>query len=1020
MHNNVISLVYYITAVICIVLFVYMLTENSLSKEKRVITAVAFTTMICSFSDSQFLISDNRFLAVLYSAITVSSFLFSCVSLLYFVILNIYSELNKKLELLLKSLYTISILYLPVFFIFYINRHKNVSLPEFKEYLWNISKEPSLVKIMIFPIAGIIFLISLKIILKCRERDFLINIKKKMDYYSTAIMILISGVIIDVSMTVFYTGLKLHILPLIITVLTAYQIILYAGERHFVSKREYSHNVYIVDSVLKKGIYCSVSGIIGIISAIFYGVELLFNSHFAIKNAIYTLISIAISILVVFIQTKVKREVVSDALSNILWAMLIPIIVDSFTESSAVTVWTMVVVFMLISCIFISKRFIVLFGLTGLASFIIMAINNPKSIILFTTQDHLFRILIFLIITAIIITIHSIFVRRLYEINKQEFFQMAVVNISKGLIASVDKDIDARLNESLSDIMNFTDSDRVFVYRFSEDKSLLNLLHFSEKDKSCHVSLEPQINSYDLSEKFRFLVKDNIILFDQSVIQEYQYLRLNSKSSIYIPMKDKDRVIGMLVLQSLKAGHYKNFDKKLLRLLSDMLSNALISNENDKLLVHNSVYDTLTQLRNRSSFTEILNYRIGRAAEDQQITIVFIDLDSFKEINDLLGHDFGDKILVEVSKRFIELIGKDAVISRFGGDEFLLMFNDLDSREEIGNKLNAIMSAFVNPVMVGKNEVHITMSCGIAIYPQDGNDAVTLISNADIAMNQAKQEGKNRYVFCSESMKGKIKRRAILTDSLRKALDNSEFKVVYQPQVDAKTHKIRAAEALLRWTPKDSDEIGNFVSPGEFIPILEETGMILDVGRFVMEESIKMLSTLSQMGVNSFMIAVNMSTMQFKDLSFVNFIDEKLKKYDVRPDQIDVEVTEGAYGDEYTNVSFLLGELQTLGAKVSIDDFGTGYSNMSRLSHISIDKIKIDISFVRGIGINFKDEGIIKTIIKLSQSLDCVTLAEGVETEEQLEFLKDNGCQLIQGYYFYKPLSSDEFLSLITEKFKIK
>ena len=1020
MHNNVISLVYYITAVICLIFFVYMLTENSLTKEKRVITTIAFTTMVCSFFDSQFLISGNRFLAVLYSAITVSSFLISCVSLLYFFILTIHSEFNKKLELLLKTLYAISILYLPIFFIFYINRHKDVSLSEFKEYLWNISKESSLIKIIIFPLVGIIFGLSLKIVLKCRERDFLINTKKKMDYYSTAIMILISGVIIDASMTVFYAGLKLHILPLIITAFTAYRIILYAGERHFTNKRESTHDVYIVDSVLKKGIYCLVSGIIGLIAAIFYELQMLFNPNFPLKNVIYTLISITISILVIFVQTKIKHEVISDIISNVLWAMLIPIITDSFIEKSAITGWIMVIIFMLISCIFISRRFIILFGVIGLASFIIVAIRNPRNIILFRGQDHLFRMLIFLIVTAIIIIIHSIFVRRLYEINKQEFFQMAVVNISKGLIVSADKDIDDRLNEALSDIMNFTASDRVFVYRFSEDKSILNLFYFAEKDKSYHVSLEPQISSYDLSEKFKFFVKDNIITFDQSVVQEYQYLRLNSVSSIYIPMKDKDSVIGMLVLQSAKAGHYKNFDKKLLRLLSDMLSNALISNENDKLLIHNSVYDTLTQLRNRSSFTEILNYRIERAVDGQQITIVFIDLDSFKEINDLLGHDFGDKILVEVSKRFTELLGKDAVISRFGGDEFLLMFNDLDSRDEIGNKLNAIMSAFVTPVMVGNNEVHISMSCGIAIYPNDGNDAVTLISNADIAMNQAKQEGKNRYVFCSESMKGKIRRRAILTESLRKALDNSEFKVVYQPQVDAKTHKIRAAEALLRWVPKDSDEIGNFVSPGEFIPILEETGMILDVGRFVMEESIKMLSTLSQMGVNSFMIAVNMSTMQFKDLSFVNFIDEKLKKYDVRPDQIDVEVTEGAYGDEYTNVSFLLGELQNLGAKVSIDDFGTGYSNMSRLSHISIDKIKIDISFVRGIGINFKDEGIIKTIIKLSQSLGCVTLAEGVETEEQLEFLKDNGCQLIQGYYFYKPLSSDEFLSIITEKFNIK
>lgn len=1020
MQNNVISLVYYITAVICLTFFIYMLTDNSLTKDKKIFSVLIFAGMACCYSSSQFLISGDRFSAVLYSSITLSALLVSCVALLHFFMINIYSAINGKVKFLLSVFYIISILYLPAFFMFYINLYKNLSFLEFKEYLWNVSREASTLKIVAFPMVLVILITSLVLIIRGRERDFLINEKKKMDHYFVTVIALIVATIVDFCIRLIFIEPILPVLTLTMMVFVIYQLCLYGYGRYLAGKKEIVYNVYIVDTVFKNQLYCVVSCLIGIISATLYGIQIIFNGKIELKYAICNLSCVVISICVTFAQTKIKNENISDIISNILWAALIPIIIYGFLGKSAITIGMIPIIFMLIGCVFITKRFIVIFGVTGVLSFIAIAIMNPRNVILFKMQDHIFRIVVLIGVCIIIMFIHLIFVKRLYEVNKHELFQMAIVNISSGLIASVDKDIDDRFKEAIEDIMEFTDSVRVFVYRFSEDQNTLNLVCYSEKDKSYRLEVESRINSYDLSEKYRYLVKDNIITFDHAKIEEYQYLRMNSVSSIYIPMRDKEKVIGVLILQSLQSGHYMNFDKKLLRLLSDMLSNALTSAENDRLLAHNSVYDTLTQLRNRAGFTEMLNYRIERIGDGQQLTVVFIDLDAFKEINDLQGHDFGDKILVEVSRRFTELLGKDAIVSRFGGDEFLLMFNDFDNEEEIGNKLNALMSSFLNPIIIDKNEVHLTMSCGIAIYPKDGNDAVTLISNADMAMNQAKQNGKNRYVFCSEDMKDKIKRRAFLTESLRKALDNSEFKVVYQPQVDAKTHKIRAAEALLRWFPKDSEELGKFVSPGEFIPILEETGLILEVGRFVMEESIKLLHTLSQIGVNSFMIAVNMSTTQFKDLSFVNFIDEKLKKYDVRPDQIDVEVTEGAYGDEYSNISFLLGELQNLGVKVSIDDFGTGYSNMSRLSHISIDKIKIDMSFVRGIGINFKDEGIIKTIIKLTQSLGCVTLAEGVETEEQLNFLAENGCQLIQGYYFYKPLPADEFLSVIKNEFNIK
>lgn len=1016
MLDNIFSMFYYTLFVLCLLLSVYMISDNALSNDKRVFNITACFVTLCAFANFQFMISMTRIYAIVTLSVAVTSLLISCVSLFHFFIIKNHAYINKSTHIILAILYIISALSFPAFYFQYINAYKNLDFIQLRGKLCNIGADVTLLKILIMVVVLLTAILSFLTVLKAKHDTFLVNAQKSLKMYLSFIVIWITAAAIDFLGRMFDLNLPLPVLIISLMAFVVYQATLYLMNRYMKNKRETSNEIYIVDLLPKRRFYCLISAFILVFPAMFYQVNIMITNEYDFSGGIIKIICVFIGASVIIVQNRIQNEYLADMISNVLWAVTIPLILRSTYYNSGVIAWVLPLVFMFISCIFIPKKYIVIFAVTGVISYIIMAVVRPRNVILFTIKYHIFRILVFVILTTIVLIIHSIFVRRLREVKRHEYFQMAIVNISKGLLVSADKDIEDRLKEALDYIRGFTESVRVFVYRFNEQQSVINLFSFSAQENHTDVRPNRTVKMFELSDKFKYILKDNIITFDHSKDDEYQLLKLDSVSSIYVPMKDKDRVDGMLVLQSLEPKHFDNLDKNLLRLLSDMLNNALRSAENDKLIAHNSIYDSLTQLPNRACFTDMLNYKIERAGDDQKLTVVFIDLDAFQEINDLMGHDYGDKILIEVSKRFTNILGKEAIVSRFGGDEFLLLFNDFSDTDEIENTIDSLMATFLDPIEVDNNEVHITMSCGIAIYPQDGVDGVTLIRNADMAMNQAKAAGKNRFLFCSDDMRDNIKRKALLTEHLRRALDNNEFRMVFQPQVDAKTHRIRGAEALLRWFPSDDSELGGFVSPGEFIPILEETDLIIDVGRFVIDESIKMLSKTNSLGSFDITMAMNMSTEQFKDFGLANYISERIERYGVRNNQIDIEVTEGAYGDGYSNIKFIVNELEKLGVKISIDDFGTGYSNMSRLSHMAIDKIKIDISYVRGIGKNKKDEGIIKTIIALANSLGCTTLAEGVETDEQLEFLTVNGCELIQGYYFYKPLSADEFIETIKKE----
>ena len=433
--------------------------------------------------------------------------------------------------------------------------------------------------------------------------------------------------------------------------------------------------------------------------------------------------------------------------------------------------------------------------------------------------------------------------------------------------------------------------------------------------------------------------------------------------------------------------------------------------ESEKKLYYMAYYDSLTGIHNKDWFIDNLKRTIEIANNNKMLGIIFADMDSFKAVNDTMGHSAGDIVLQQISSRLSSCIRPGDAIARFGGDEFLIMISNLNSIEELYEITDKIMNKFKNPVLVQEKEHFVTTSLGVSVYPTDGLDSETLIKNADIAMYLAKNQGKNKCIYCSTDIKNDTIMKMKLTNNLYRALEKNELFLHFQPQVKADTKEIIGFEALLRW---NNDEYG-IVTPNVFIPMAEQTGMIMPIGLWVLQTACEQLQSFQRLYNKNLTMSVNLSLEQLRDNDIVDKFSKIIKDTGVNINNIQVEITESIAFNEDTHVLERVKELKELGISVSIDDFGTGFSSLSRLKTFPIDLLKIDIDFVSGISSGSeKDMAIIKSIIQISENLKIDILAEGVETEEQYEYLKDNGCGIIQGYYFYKPMAASDIERLLS------
>ena len=427
-------------------------------------------------------------------------------------------------------------------------------------------------------------------------------------------------------------------------------------------------------------------------------------------------------------------------------------------------------------------------------------------------------------------------------------------------------------------------------------------------------------------------------------------------------------------------------------------------------MTHSAQHDFLTGMPNRM----LLNDRVSQAIawaqrHSKKVAVLFLDLDGFKHINDSLGHPTGDKLLQSVAKRLVDCVRGSDTVSRPGGDEFVVLLTEVGQSEDAAITARRMLQTVAEAHCIDQHDLHVTTSIGLSVFPDDGSDAETLIKNADTAMYQAKENGRQSYQFFKPAMNVRAVERQSIEESLRRALERGEFVVHYQPKVNLSTGQISGAEALIRW----KHPVRGLVPPGDFIPIAEDCGLIVPIGNWVLREACKQACTWVKEGLPLITMAVNISALQFRDEGFLDGVFRILREECLDPKLLELELTESVLMKRAESTQAILKTLRASGVQMAVDDFGTGYSSLSYLRKFPIDALKIDQSFIRQITTAPDETTIVTAVISMGRSLKLRVVAEGVETQEELAFLQARQCDEAQGYYFSRPVLPEQFAKLL-------
>lgn len=442
-----------------------------------------------------------------------------------------------------------------------------------------------------------------------------------------------------------------------------------------------------------------------------------------------------------------------------------------------------------------------------------------------------------------------------------------------------------------------------------------------------------------------------------------------------------------------------------------LLTDITETKRNERAMERLAFYDTLTDLGNRRLFNERLAHAVERSRrEDSRGALLYLDLDQFKRVNDTLGHDCGDQLLREVGARLLNCVRTVDTVARTGGDEFCILLEHIDGPRAASEVARRVFEVLKLPIRVAGQDIEVTTSIGITLIPEDGTDPKHLLKNADLAMYRAKEQGRNNHQYYSESLNEHVSQRLRTEQALRHALERSEFRMVYQPLRKPGSRRLVGFESLLRWVHPTLGTLG----PGEFIGIAEESGLIIDIGRWIIGQVCADGTALMRAAGHALTIAINVSPRQFRDASFVQAVEAAIAETGIDPACLMVEITETTFMHDIETTSAMVHRLAELGVRIAIDDFGTGYSSLNYLRKFPITTVKVDRSFVRDIPSNSDDCAITAAVIAMAHRLNVTVVAEGVETEAQRAFLLEHGCDTAQGYLFGRPAPLDIALAEAT------
>lgn len=855
--------------------------------------------------------------------------------------------------------------------------------------------------------------ISVYLILKWKEAILEKDIIKQVNHLIVAILGTFSiGFVIDLFGGYLFETPIVEIGPLIILWPIA---IMYftAGKYNVFSADVVEVRENIISEEQQRAIFLVVAGAIFVSGVFTFFVEYYFSGLEGMRSFERSLLlgrPLILGGLILASIHMIKNKSIQTTGTIIYLITSIPFLTLLFADRSAITAWVYSILIIMSALLFNNR--ILLIGATIFSVFAqrIVWVMFPSNTIVINPFDYVGRIIVIGAAFLIGLYINKMYNAKTKEITYQFEFQKMISDISLDFVNLNSINYNQKIDVLLEKIGRFFEVDRTYLFMINHENNTM-----SYTNEWCNDGIGEEVGTIEeipldvfpwwikqLKEKQLVYILDVDDMPKEAINEQEQLQRQHVKSLVSVPVMSRDTIQAFIGIDSV--AHKKVWTNKKIKLLSimaNLISNGLSQVKADQQVQFMAYYDNLTKLPNRFLFEDRVKQAIELSKRTSKfISVIFVDLDNFKSVNDTIGHKGGDILLKEVAAQLNQILRKTDTIARFGGDEFMIMLNQVSDYPMVEVIAEKIMKIFADSFHINDQDFLVTASAGIAIYPVDGETPEELIKNADIAMYKAKAKGRNQYILCTEDMKAEVANNMELSNDLYRALENDEFIIHYQPQIDLASKKIVGVEALLRWNHSTK----GMISPGVFIPIAEKNSLINSIGEWVLKEACLQNKKWQDMGLPHINVAVNLSSVQIINPHIATTIEHIIQETQLDPHYVQLEITESIAIKETHYVVETLNKLKEIGVSIAIDDFGTEYSSLSRLKQLPIDQIKIDMQFVQGIESNNKDKAITMIIINLAKSLGMHVLAEGVETEAQLDFLHQKLCDSVQGYYYYKPL----------------
>lgn len=691
----------------------------------------------------------------------------------------------------------------------------------------------------------------------------------------------------------------------------------------------------------------------------------------------------------------------------------IPALTWQFIEFAAITIWAFPIVIMLVTLLFTSRVPLILVATVAIATQIPVMLNAPVGPVIMDTFDYAARVSIFMVTLFVGMLVNKTYTGKMKESELQARSQKLISEISTELVSVSLSNVDRKIHSLLEKIALFFMADRTGVFLFDAEKQGLlysyewhtdGIPPAAEHEKELQMQLPWVVEQ--LTKKPFIFTRDTSTISDEFATERERFIRQGVKSAAAVAIEENGELIGFIGLQCVEENKdWSGTHSDHLAILSNLFADGFIRIRSEKEIETMAYYDQLTGLPNRTLFSDRLAQALHLAKRNNRLVgVVLMDLDSFKMINDTLGHSGGDEVLKEVARSLQQRLRKSDTVARFGGDEFLILLNDIGDYESVASATEDIMELFIHPFYVQGQNFFLSGSAGAAVFPHDGTDEETLLKNADVAMYIAKSRGKDQFVLCTEDMKDEVRRTLELSNELYGVQDRDELVIHYQPQISLMTGEIVGIEALVRW---NHPRIG-IIPPNVFIPLAEMNGTINAIGDWILRTAIGQRKWWLLSAPSNMRVSVNLSVVQLYNHHFVDNLAVMLKETRLDPKFLELEIKECAAVRETELILETMKKLKQLGVSLSVDDFGTECSSLSRLKVLPIDRIKIDMPFVQGTENDAKDRTITTTIINLAKGLGMEVMAEGVESESQMSYLRQEKCDDAQGFFYGGPMPADE------------